>query len=163
MHVWLWDCRRPFTSNNPIRRNLNGVKSHDLGGQFWSPKRENTWPGNISWGDWIVSLAVWHVVSSCWNHVSATSISSNFGRKNCVIVSRYRAPLTVAAWPASFSKKYGPMTPLGQNPHQTVTRCGCICFSLIIRGFSEPQTQQFWRSIKPSRWKCASYPNFHYF
>ena len=35
--------------------------------------------------------------------------------------------------------------PPAQNPHQTVTRCGCIYFSLITRGFSEPQTRQFWR------------------
>ena len=56
----------------------------------------------------------------------------------------------------SLSKKYGLMMPPAQNPHQTVTPCGCICFSLITRGFSEPQTRQFWRLIKPSRWKCAS-------
>ena len=62
--------------------------------------------------------------------------------------------LTVAAWPASFSKKYGPTMLPAQNPHQTVIRCGCICFSLITRGFSE--TRQFCRLMKPSRWKCAS-------
>ena len=139
MHAWLWDRRcRPFASNNPVRRNLI-VLNHTI--QFWSPKRESTRAGNVSCDNRIVSLAVWHVASSRRNHVSAASISSNFGRKNLVIASRYRAPLTVAARPASFSKKYGPMTPPGQNPHQTATRRGCVCFSLIARGFSEPQTQ----------------------
>ena len=41
-------------------------------------------------------------------------------------------------------------------PKSTPNNCECICFSLITRGFSEPQTRQFWRLIKPSRWKCAS-------
>ena len=48
--------------------------------------------------------------------------------------------------------------PPAQNPHQTVTcwhSYGCICSSLITRGFSESQTRQFWRLTKPSRWKCA--------
>ena len=104
-----------LTSNNSIRRNLM-VLNHTIWGQFWSPKRESTRLGNVSCNNWIVSLVVRHVASSCWNHIWATSISSNFGRKNCVIVLRYRTPLTVAAWPASFSKKYNPMMPLAQNP-----------------------------------------------
>ena len=143
-----------FRFEQPRKKKSNGVKSHDPGGQFRSPKRESARPGNVSRGDWIVSSAVWRVASSRWNHVSAASMSSNFGRKNRVIASRYRAPLTVAARPASFSKKYDPMMPSAQNPRQTVTRCGCVCFSLIARGFS--QTRQFCRLTKPSRWKCAS-------
>ena len=141
MHVWLWDCwHRSLTLNNSIRRNL--MVLNDLGNQFWSPKRERKTTRNVSYSNWIVSLAVWHVASSCWNYILATSILSNFGRKNCVITSRYRAPLTVATWPVLFSKKYGQMMPPAQNPYQTVIRCGCICFSLITR-FSKPQTRQF--------------------
>ena len=41
--------------------------------------------------------------------------------------------------------------PKCDQTHQTVTFCECICFSLITRGFSELQTQQFWRLTKPSK------------
>ena len=62
MHVWLWNYwHRSLISNNH-KKKFNGVKSHDLGSQFWSPKRESTRPGNISCSNWIVSLAVCHVV-----------------------------------------------------------------------------------------------------
>ena len=131
-------------------------------------RNESAWLGNISCSNWIVSLAVWHVASFCWNHILAISISLNFGRKNCIIMSPYRAPLIVAACSALFSKKYNPMMPVVQNAYQTVTRCRCICFSLITCEFPEPQTRQFWRLTKSSKWKCASSlilrpPNFNYF
>ena len=32
--------------------------------------------------------------------------------------------------------------PLDQNPHQTVTRFGCVDFSMYARGFSVPQMRQ---------------------
>ena len=38
--------------------------------------------------------------------------------------------------------KNGPMMPSYQNPHQTVTRCGCIGFSMMTFGFSESQMRQ---------------------
>ena len=50
---------------------------------------------------------------------------------------------TVTAAPCSFFKKNGPMMPPYQNPHQTVTRCGCIGFSIMTFGFSEPRIRQF--------------------
>ena len=107
-----------FHFEQPRKKKSNGVKSRDPGGRFRSPKRESARPGNVSRGNRIVWLAARHVAPSRRNRVSAASMSSNFGRKNRVIASRYRAPLTVAARPASCSKKYGPMTPPGQNPRQ---------------------------------------------
>src|ERR1044071_5460354 len=50
-------------------------------------------------------------------------------------------------------EKNGPMMPLDQNPHQTVTRCGCIGFSSTACGFSVPQIRQFCLFTYPLRWK----------
>ena len=141
MHVCLWD-HRPFTSNNPIRRNLMALH-RTIQGANSDHRNERVHDQEMS----RTVIESFHRL--CGNCVSAASMSSNFGRKNRVIASRYRAPLTVAARPASFSKKYDPMMPSAQNPRQTVTRCGCVCFSLIARGFS--QTRQFCRLTKPSR------------
>ena len=65
-------------------------------------------------------------------------------------------PFIVTAFPASFSKKYGPVTPPAQNPHHTVARCACNGFSWITRGFSAPQIQQFCVFTHQSSLKCAS-------
>ena len=54
-----------------------------------------------------------------------------------------RISVTVIAAPCSFLKKNDLMTPPDQNPHQKVTRCGCISFSMIMFVFSEPQMQHF--------------------
>ena len=64
-----------------------------------------------------------------------TSISSNFGRKNCIIIRIVycRDIEHLYSRPVSFSKKHDPTTLPVQNPCQTVTHCGCICFSLITR------------------------------
>ena len=43
--------------------------------------------------------------------------------------------------PCSFSKKNGPIMPLGQNPHQT--RFGCVGFSMYACRFCVPQMRQF--------------------
>ncbi|GFS83827.1 hypothetical protein NPIL_482561 [Nephila pilipes] len=48
-------------------------------------------------------------------------VHTHLGRKNCVIMSRYRAPVTFTASPASLSKKYSPKMSSTRNPHQTVT------------------------------------------
>ena len=40
--------------------------------------------------------------------------------------------MTVTACPYSFSKKNDPIMPLDQNPHQTVTRFGCVGFSFVV-------------------------------
>ena len=47
--------------------------------------------------------------------------------------------LTVTAFSCSFSKKNNPIMPLEQNPHHTVTRFGCVGFSMYACGFSVPQ------------------------
>ena len=51
--------------------------------------------------------------------------------------------MTVTASPYSFSKKNGAITPLDQNPHQTVTRFGCVGISMYACGFSVPQMRQY--------------------
>ena len=45
--------------------------------------------------------------------------------------------------PCSFSKKNFPIMPLDQNPHQRVTRFGCVGFSIYACGCSVPQMRQF--------------------
>jgi len=115
-----------------------------------------TRPGHFSRNNSVVSRAVWQVAPSCWNHMSSISIPSNWGHKNSVIMLQHRTPFTVTAFPASFSKKYGPVTPPAQNPHQTVAHCACNGFSWITRGFSAPQIRQFCVFTYPSSWKCAS-------
>ena len=75
--------------------------------------------------------------------------------------SRYRAALTVAAWPAIVLKKawsddaFCPKSAPNSD----------ALWVLITGGFSKLQTRQFWRLTKPSRWKCVSFlsPSFHYF
>ena len=141
VNIGLW------LQKKPIRRNLM-VLGHMIYGANFDHRNETL-------HDQEMSRAV-IVALSCWNHILVPSISSNLGRRNCIIMQRYRAPVTVISWPASFSIKYGPLMPPARNPHQTVTRCGCIYFSTITCGFCEPQIRQFWRLTKPSRWKCAS-------
>ena len=46
--------------------------------------------------------------------------------------------------------------PLDQNPHQTVTRLGCIGFSMYTCGFSVPQMPQFCLLTYSPRSKWAS-------
>ena len=67
---------------NPQTKKTHGVKSQDLGGQFWSPLPEMTRPGKFSRNNSIVSRAVWQVAPSCWNHMPSISIPSNWGHKN---------------------------------------------------------------------------------
>ena len=64
-------------------------------------------------------------------------------------------PITIAltASPCSFSKKNGPIMSLDQNPHQTVTRFGCGCFSMYACGFSALQMRQFCLFTYPTRSK----------
>ena len=48
------------------------------------------------------------------------------------------------ASPCSFTKINGPIMPLDQNPHQTVTRFGCGCFSMhACGGFLCPKCVYF--------------------
>ena len=81
-----------------------GVKSHDLGGQCWSPNREMT---TLSVVTRIVSRAVWQVALSCWKNMSSTSITFNSGHKNSVNISRYHTPLTeLAHFQPHFQRNY---------------------------------------------------------
>ena len=59
------------------KKKFNGVKSHDLGGQFPPPPREMTMPSNRPCRISNVAWAVWHVAPSCWNHMSLVSRSFN--------------------------------------------------------------------------------------
>ena len=60
------------------------------------------------------------------------------------------------ASPCSFSKKNSPIMPLDQNPHQTLTRFGCVGFSMYACGFSVPKMWQFCLFTYPPGSKWAS-------
>ena len=64
--------------------------------------------------------------------------------------------MNVTASPCSFSKKNVPIMPLDQNLHQTVTRLGCVGFSMYACGFFVPQIRQFCLFTKPPRSDWAS-------
>ena len=64
--------------------------------------------------------------------------------------------MTVTVTLCSFSKKNGPIIPVDQNPHQTVTRFECVGFSMYACGFSLPQVRQFYWFTYPPRSKWAS-------
>ena len=59
------------------------------------------------------------------------------------------------ASPCSFSKKNGPIMPLDQNPQQTVTRFGCVGFSVYACEFSVTQIATIWLVYIPAKiiWK----------
>ena len=86
LFVVCWRRHGDFT--NPQRKKSLGVKLYDLVGQFWSPLRGMTRPGNFSRNNSVVSRAVWQVAPSCWNHMSSISIPSNWGHKNTIILLR---------------------------------------------------------------------------
>ena len=64
--------------------------------------------------------------------------------------------MTVTSSPCSFLNKNGPIMPLDQNLRQTVTRFGCIGFSMYACEFSVPQMRQFCLFTYPPRLKWAS-------
>ena len=64
----------------------NGVKSHDLGRQLISPRREITLP---YFSNAIFARVVWFLASSCCNHISSKSYSSIRDKKNRL---SYNAP-----------------------------------------------------------------------
>ena len=83
--------------------------------------------------------------------------------------------------PSWFSKKYGPIMPPSQSPHQTVTFCGCIAILWILNGLTSSQIRQFsfctyqfiqkWvsslkmifllNSGSARNWRCAQFANTH--
>ena len=103
-----------------------------------------------------ITSTVWHVAPSYWNQMLPISSSSIFVNKNSVNMARSQSLLTITASPCSFSKKNYPIMPLDQNPHQTVTRFGCIGFSVYACGFSVPQMQQLCLFTYPPRSEWAS-------
>ena len=75
-------------------------------------------------------------------------------------MARQLSPLTVMASLYSFSKKNGPIMPVGQNPHQTVIRFGCVDFSMYVCRFSVPLMRQFCLFTYPLRSKASSVKMF---
>ena len=55
------------------KKKSHRVKSHDLGGHWWSPLR--------SWRNWIVYREAWQVTPSRWNHNYWMFITSKQGQK----------------------------------------------------------------------------------
>ena len=105
MHVWLWDCRhKVLTLNNPIRRNLMAL-NHTIQGANSDHRNERVQDQEMSRT----------VIESFHRLVETTSIS--FNQKELCYRVAISSTITVSARPASFSKKYGPMMPPGQNPH----------------------------------------------
>ena len=93
-------------------------KSVDLEGQWMSPTREMSRPGNCCRNLFILILAMWAVAPSCWNHVvSRRSISLNSGMRKVFSMWIYRSEVL----PWGFSKKCGPIIPNLATPHHTVT------------------------------------------
>ena len=75
------------------------------------------------------------VAPCCWNQILPISSSSIFVNENSFNMARLRSLLTLTASPSSFSKKNYPIIPLDQNPHQRLTRFGCVGFSMYACGF----------------------------
>lgn len=63
------------------------VKSHDLSGKLTSTPCETMRSENHSPNKSIVSLALWQIVQSCWNHMSSNSFHSlHLRAQNSVIM-----------------------------------------------------------------------------
>ena len=92
-----------------------------------------------------VASAVWYVAPSCWNQMLPISSSSIFVNKNSF---KTISLLTVTASPCPFSMKNDTMD---QNPHQTVTRFGCVGFSKYACEIPVPQMRQFCLFTYPPR------------
>ena len=71
--------------------------------------------------------------------------------------------MTVTASLSLLSKTNGPIMPLDQNPHQTVTHLGWVGFSMYACGFSVLQMQQLCLFTYPPRSKLASSENILFF
>ena len=92
-----------------------------------------------------------------WNVSNTRILLFNF----CEQKFFQHGPITIAVdcnttFPCSFSRKNGPIMPLDQNPPQTVTRFGCVGFSMHACGFSVPQMRQFCLFTYSPRSKWAS-------
>ncbi|GFV29211.1 hypothetical protein TNCV_4602431 [Trichonephila clavipes] len=63
-------------------------------------------------------------------------------------MAQYRSPLTVALWPSSFLKKYGPMIPPAHKAHQKR-----IMFSdeahFWLNGYVNKQNCRIWSDANP--------------
>ena len=113
----------------------------------------------------ILSLAsaVWHVAPSCWNQMLPISSSSIFVEQKFV----QHSPITIAIDCNGLSllifEKNGPIMPLDRNPHQIVTRFGCVGFSMYASGFSVSQMRQCCLFTYPPRSKWASSEKMFFF
>ena len=84
----------------------------------------------------------------------ANIILFNFCKQKFIQHGPITMTITVSSW--LFSKINGPIMPLDQNQHQTVTRFGSVGFSMYACGFSVPQMWQFCLLTYPQRSKLAS-------
>lgn len=110
-------------SSFPIKKWFNEAESQLRSGQFTSLKWLTTRFFNCSWRGVIVCRLAWHVTRSFWNYTPTKSSSVSRKKKS---VSDSCALLTVTAH--SLSSWGGG---------------GCIGFSIILFGCSEPHIGQF--------------------
>ena len=104
-----------------------------------------------------VASAVGHLAPSCSNQMLPISSSCfDFCEPKFVQHGSITIAIDLTASPCSFSNKNDPIIPLDQNPHQIVTRFGCVGFSMRGCGFSVPQTRQYCLFTYPPRSKWAS-------
>ena len=126
---------RLFPSDIPkAKDSKSGVfRSHDLGGQVRAAQREMMLLPNIPCRISMVSLAMWQVVPSCWNHSS--------WRLRRWITTGLTNVLTVSVKTSAFSKKRGPhftltwpnLAELGRYERQYKTRDMCHQSSVTLR------------------------------
>ena len=75
-----------FSLRYPHRKKSGGIKSGNRDAYETSPKHEIKRPGKVALSIVMVSLAVYGVAPSCWNHKFCMSKSSSCGNKySCII------------------------------------------------------------------------------
>lgn len=67
-----------YSFRKPQRKKFNGVKLHNLGGQFNSPRREIIYSGNFICNNEIVSTTIWQIILFCWKQTSSHIHSVQF-------------------------------------------------------------------------------------
>ena len=127
-----------------------GVKLQLRGGQTTSALRLKMRSSKTGRKILSVASSVWHHKAILLKPNVANILLFNFCEQKFV---QQRSPLSVTASPCSISKKNVPIMFLNQNPHQTVTRFGCVGFSMYACGFSVPQMRLFRLFTYTPRWK----------
>ena len=75
------------TTRKSHMKTSNEIPSYDLDCQLRSSLREITMPSNLSCGTSNMSLAMWHVAPSFWNHLSMVYKPSNTEQKKFIIIT----------------------------------------------------------------------------